>query len=551
MVAAPADVRSQKSSNNIVKTMRVLLPEKLSDEGIALLREQYEVKTDYNITPERLLKDIVDYDAIIVRSGTTMTGEVIRAAKNLKVIGRAGVGVDNIDLSAATERGVLVVNAPTGNCVAAAEHTVALMCSLARLVSQADAEMKQGGWGRSKFVGVSLSNKVLGVVGFGRIGREVAKRAIGLGMRVVVHDPYISEEIAAALGVEALSLDQTLERAHFLTLHLPLLDSTKGLINKDAFRKMKEGVRIVNAARGGIVVEADLLEALESGKVASAALDCFESEPPYKYPDSVSNKLVNHSCVLATPHLGASTREAQEDVAVEVANAVRSALQGDLVPTMVNAPPISPEILVEMKPRAILAERLGRLSHVLSGGNVSGEVTVTYHLNKPDEDTRLLRAAVIKGLMEPGLDITINIVNAEAVAKQYGLKITEVIKVVDPGHMSDNEVSLNVKGAPEVHGRVTASHPHVSRIGRFELDLRLEGIILAYSQDDRPGQIGRIGTLLGKNDINISFMTLARDPASAKALVLLGLDQEPSEVIRNQVFELIGDKELLPTLFKF
>lgn len=299
MVAAP----SRPSSSNFAPPcdrMSVLLPEKLSQEGIELLSEGYDVVKNYDLSPETLIDEIKNHDAIIVRSATRVTREVIEASPRLKVIGRAGVGVDNIDLVAATERGVLVVNAPTGNCVAAAEHTVALMCAMARKVAGADAIIKAGDWKRGSFVGCSLVNKTLGVVGLGRIGREVAMRAKGLGMKIVASDPFTSEEAAAAIGVKLASFNDVIASCDFLTLHLPLIDSTRNLVDAKAFASMKDGVRIINAARGGIVVEDALLAALESGKVAGAALDCFESEPPHKHPESVSAKLVARPDVLAT-----------------------------------------------------------------------------------------------------------------------------------------------------------------------------------------------------------------------------------------------------------
>lgn len=538
MVAAPERVASGQ--------MSVLLPEKLSEEGIALLTDKYSVSKQLDLTPDTLLSEIANHDAIIIRSGTTMSREVIEAADKLKVIGRAGVGVDNIDLAAATEKGVLVVNAPTGNCIAAAEHTIALMCCMARLLAPADATIKADAWNRGSFLGVSLVNKTLGVVGLGRIGREVAKRARGLGMKVVASDPFTSEEAAAAIGVKLMTFKEVLANGDFITLHIPLIDSTRNLIDAAAIAGMKDGARLINAARGGIVVESALLEALESGKVAGAALDCFESEPPYKHPDSVSNKLVKHPKVLATPHLGASTVEAQEDVAVEIATAVRNALNGDMVPTMINAPAMAPELLKTLKPRAVLCQALGRLSYYLSSGNLLGEVSVDYHIPDASEDTRILRAGIIKGVMQPGMAITI--VNADNVAKQAKLKLTEINHFAEK---ADSEISVSAKGAPLVEGRVTNGFPHVTRIGRFEVDLRLEGIMVAYCQDDCPGQLGRVGSLLGDNGINISFMTTARDANSSKALVLLGCDSLPDKALIAKVDEAIGDSELKPVVIEF
>ncbi|CAN8076898.1 unnamed protein product [Agarophyton chilense] len=547
MVAVPEKVPT--SAPVTTKSMSILLPEKLSDTGVALLSERFNVVKKLDLTPEQLLSEIVNHDAIIIRSGTRMTRELIEAAPKLKVIGRAGVGVDNIDIHAATERGVLVVNAPTGNCVAAAEHTIALLCGLARLIAPADHTIKNSRWDRSKFVGVSLVDKTLGVVGLGRIGREVAKRGRGLGMNIVASDPFASEEIAAAIGVTLLPYEQVLENSDFLTLHIPLIPSTKHMINGESITKMKDGARIINAARGGIVDETALFDALESGKIAGAALDCFEFEPPSKHPDSISAKLVQHPCVLATPHLGASTKEAQLDVAVEIATAVGDSLNGDVVPTMINCPNIAPEVLKTLKPRALLCESLGRLAYYVSGRMLHGEAVVDYFIPSVSEDTRLLRTGLIKGLMEPALGVKVTIVNADNIAKTHNLNITET------NHYSsatmDSEVIVTVRNSPPVEGRVTSGNPHVTRIGRFEVDLRLDGIIMAYSQDDRPGQMGLVGSILGDAGVNISSMTLARDANSSRALVLLGLDSRPSEELVNKIEKLVDDEELRPIVMEF
>lgn len=548
MVISPERTDSTSTSSP-AESMSVLLPEKLSEEGIALLSQQFSVQKKLDLTPETLIEEIGNHDAVIIRSGTKMTRQVIEAAPKLKVIGRAGVGVDNIDIPAATERGVLVVNAPTGNCVAAAEHSIALLCAMARLVSPADATIKAGGWNRSSFVGASLVDKTLGLVGLGRIGREVAKRARGLGMKVIASDPITSPEAATAIGVTLVSFDELLGVSDFISLHIPLIPSTKNLIDDAAFAKMKDGVRIVNAARGGIIVETALLAALESDKVAGAALDCYEFEPPSKHPDSISAKVVQHPKVLATPHLGASTREAQEDVAVEIATAVRDALNGDMVATMINAPSMPPEVLKALKPRATLCQALGRLAYYLSGSRLHGEVSVDYFIPSASEDTRILRAGLIKGLMEPAMGLPVSIVNADTVAKNAKLKLTEVNHFSAPP--SANEVIVKVKDAPPVEGRVISGKPHVTQIGRFRVDLKLEGIIMAYSQNDRPGQLGRVGTMFGAENVNISSMTLARDDNSSKALVLIGIDSRPSPDLVAKVDEFINDGELRPLVIEF
>lgn len=502
----------------------ILVTEKLSEEGIKILRKSFEVHLKYNLSAEELLQVIENYDALIVRSGTKVNKELLSAGKRLKVVGRAGVGVDNIDLKTATERGILVVNAPTGNCVAAAEHTIAHICALSRFIAQADASLKEGKWERNTLVGSSLEGKTLGVVGLGRIGREVARRAKGLGMKILAHDPYTSEETAKSLGIKLEPLHSVVSKGDFVTLHVPLIDSTKNLLNRELISKMKPGARLLNVARGGLIDEEALLEALDEGRLLGAGIDCFVTEPPSKVPNSSSDRLAKHPKVLATPHLGASTVEAQLDVSLEIAEAVSAALHGELVPTMVNAPVVSSEALSHLKPRALLAERLGRLAYSLANGNVSGEVTIHFSSSGNEGENRLIRAGLVKGLMEPGCDHVINVVNADNIAKSHGLQITEVNRF---SSRDEDAIMLEMKGSPSIEGRVIGSRPHVTRIGDFELDLLLEGLVLAYYQTDMPGQIGKVGSILGQANVNISFMTLGRHLPSKMAMVLLGLDNEP------------------------
>uniref|UniRef100_A0A804LW20 phosphoglycerate dehydrogenase n=1 Tax=Zea mays TaxID=4577 RepID=A0A804LW20_MAIZE len=342
----------------------VLVAEKLSEAGLAVLRQFADVECAYGMSPAELLAKAAQFDALIVRSGTKVTREVLEAGQGrLRVVGRAGVGIDNVDLQAATEVGCLVVNAPTANTIAAAEHGIALLASMARNVSQADAALKAGKWQRNKYVGVSLVGKTLAVMGFGKVGSEVARRAKGLGMHVIAHDPYAPADRARALGVELVSFDEAIARADFISLHMPLIPTTSKIFNDESFAKMKTGVRIINVARGGVIDEDALVRALDSGKVAQAALDVFTVEPPPK-----DSKLVLHENVTVTPHLGASTVEAQEGVAIEIAEAVVGALRGELAATAVNAPMVPAEILSELAPYVSLAEKLGRLAVQLVAG---------------------------------------------------------------------------------------------------------------------------------------------------------------------------------------
>ncbi|XP_028120016.1 D-3-phosphoglycerate dehydrogenase 1, chloroplastic-like [Camellia sinensis] len=394
------------------------------------LTDVANVDCSYNLSPEELCTKISLCDALIVRSATKVNRDVFEAsAGRLKVVGRAGVGIDNVDLAAATEHGCLVINAPTANTVAAAEHGIALLTAMARNIAQADASVKAGKWQRNKYVGVSLVGKTLAVMGFGKVGSEVARRAKGLGMHVIAHDPYAPADRARAIGVELVSFDEAIATADFISLHMPLTSATSKILNDQTFAKMKKGVRIVNVARGGVIDEEALVKALDAGIVAQAALDVFTEEPPPK-----DSKLILHDRVTVTPHLGASTMEAQEGVAIEVAEAVVGALRGELAATAVNAPMVPAEVLTELKPFVELAEKLGRLAvQLVAGGSGVKSVKVTYaSARAPDDlDTRLLRAMTTKGLIEPISSVFVNLVNADFTAKQRGLRISEERIILD------------------------------------------------------------------------------------------------------------------------
>uniref|UniRef100_A0A7S3UDP2 D-3-phosphoglycerate dehydrogenase n=1 Tax=Picocystis salinarum TaxID=88271 RepID=A0A7S3UDP2_9CHLO len=528
----------------------VLIPEKLGDAGLNLLRRSCNVDCSYDLSPEDLKAKISLCDAIIVRSGTKVTREVFEASKGrLRVVGRAGVGIDNVDLQAATELGCLVVNAPTANTVAAAEHGVALLCALARNVAQADASMKEGKWARTKYVGVSLVDKTLAVMGFGKVGSEVARRAKGLGMKVIAHDPYASADRARAIGVELVSFDEALGRGDFFSLHMPLTDSTKGIFNKAAFAKMKKGARIVNVARGEVINEADLAVALEEGTVAQAALDVFCSEPPEE-----GNPLVNRPDVVCTPHLGASTVEAQEGVAVEIAEAVLGALNGELAATAVNAPMVAADVLEELRPYVALADRLGRIAVQLCVGGMNS-VKLSYASPRSDDlDTRLLRAMAIKGLIEPTTTSIINLVNADFTAKKRGLKIveesvpaegSEVLKKITLTVKSNSKFTgaVNAAGEIELAGEVVNGVPYLTKVGDNMVEVALVGSLLLGRQQDRPGMIGQVGTILGSAGVNISFMTVART-AAGEALVALGVDETPDHAILEKVMAIPSIEEV-------
>ncbi|XP_013628994.1 PREDICTED: D-3-phosphoglycerate dehydrogenase 3, chloroplastic [Brassica oleracea var. oleracea] len=528
----------------------ILVAEKLGQAGIDLLKKHANVDCSYDLSVEELCTKISLCDALIVRSGTKVGRDVFESSRGrLKVVGRAGVGIDNVDLAAATEYGCLVVNAPTANTVAAAEHGIALLTAMARNVAQADASIKAGKWMRSKYVGVSLVGKTLAVLGFGKVGSEVARRARGLGMHVITHDPYAPADRARAIGVELVSFEVAISTADFISLHLPLTAATSKMLNDETFARMKRGVRIVNVARGGVIDEDALLRALDSGIVAQAALDVFTVEPPVK-----DNKLVLHESVTATPHLGASTMEAQEGVAVEIAEAVVGALRGELAATAVNAPMVPPEVLRELKPYVVLAEKLGRLAvQLVTGGSGVDAVKVTYASSRsPDDlDTRLLRAMVIKGLIEPISSVFINLVNSDYVAKQRGVKISEERMVLDGSPEDPIEYitvrianvesrfasALSESGEIKVQGRVKQGVPSLTKVGLFGVDVSLEGSVILCRQVDQPGMIGKVGSILGDENVNVSFMSVGRIAPGKQAVMAIGVDEQPSK----ETLKKIGD----------
>ncbi|XP_044511026.1 D-3-phosphoglycerate dehydrogenase 3, chloroplastic-like [Mangifera indica] len=519
----------------------VLVAEKLGEAGLQLLKNFANVDCSYNLSPEELCTKISLCDALIVRSGTKVSREVFESSGGrLKVVGRAGVGIDNVDLSAATEHGCLVVNAPTANTIAAAEHGIALLVAMARNIAQADASVKAGKWQRSKYIGVSLVGKTLAVMGFGKVGSEVARRAKGLGMQVISHDPYAPADRARAIGVELVSFDEAISTADFISLHMPLTPATLRMFNDGAFSKMKKGVRIVNVARGGVIDEEALLRALDSGIVAQAALDVFIEEPPAK-----DSQLVLHEQVTATPHLGASTMEAQEGVAIEIAEAVVGALKGELAATAVNAPMVPAEVLSELAPFVALAEKLGRLAvQLVAGGSGVKTVKVTYaSARSPDDlDTRLLRAMITKGIIEPISSVFVNLVNADFTAKQRGLRITEERIMLD-GSLENPLEFIQVQianveskfgsaisdfGEITVEGRVKDGKPHLTKVGSFGVDVSLEGSLILCRQVDQPGIIGKVGSLLGEENVNVNFMSVGRNAPGKQAIMTIGVDEEPS-----------------------
>jgi len=531
----------------------VLITEKLSDAGLKILSQVANVDCSYDLSTEELMEKASQSDAMIIRSATNVTREIFEAANGrLKVVGRAGVGVDNVDLSAATEAGCLVVNAPTANTVAAAEHGIALLCSMARNIPSADVSMKQGKWDRSEFVGTSLAGKTLAVMGFGKVGSEVARKAKGLGMEVLAHDPYASDEKARAIGTKLVHFDEAMRHADFLTLHMPLTPSTKKMFDAPTFAKMKPGVRIVNVARGGVIDDKALKDALDKGIVAQAALDVFESEPP-----SPDNPLINHPKVICTPHLGASTSEAQEGVAIEIVEAVAAALKGELVSTAVNAPMVPPEIQKELSPFVKLAEGLGKAAIQLIADSGFTDISLCYSSPRGDDlDTRLLRANVIKGILEQCCETKVNMVNADLLAENRGLRISEItVKSEGRDVLSSMSISLKASetkfsGALDkynrlyMEGAVKYGSPHLTKVGSFDVDLALDGSILLVRQIDQPGIIAECAALLSEAAINVSFMTVCRrGDKGEEAIMAIGIDEEPPREVLSQFPLIKGVKE--------
>ncbi|HKA90883.1 MAG TPA: phosphoglycerate dehydrogenase [Haliangiales bacterium] len=518
---------------------KVLVADDLSPRGVDILRgarSSIEVDVKVGLKPAELMQVIGAYDALVVRSATKVTGEILEAAQNLKIIGRAGIGVDNIDVRAASRRGIIVENTPSGNATTAAEHALCLLLSMARFIPQATASMKSGRWEKRRFQGVEICDKTLGVVGLGNIGRIVADRARGLKMKVVAYDPFISTEAAARLGAELVTLDELFARADFISLHTPLTAETKNLIGVESLAKMKDGVYIVNAARGGIVDEDALLAALDSGKVAGAALDVFVKEPP-----DAGSRLVAHDRVVSTPHLGASTDEAQEKVAVEVAEQIIAFVERGEVHNAVNVAPLPPDLQPRVAPWLDLGGRLGLLlgQIVPRGGSIDEvEIEVTGELAEL-AGTAVARAA-LAGLLRSFCDVPVNEVNAPLIAAERGLRVAEVKRARgDDFAASISLRALGALGHRLVKGTILhlgeQAEPRVVRIDDYMLDAQPEGRILFIRNADKPGVIGGVGTLLGHSGINVGRLHVGRGRARGTAIMLWQVDAELGAALLDEV----------------
>ncbi len=501
--------------------MKVLVAEKIAASGIGLLQAKFDVDVRTDLTPEQLVAEIPAYDALIVRSATRATREVIEAGVNLKIIGRAGVGVDNVDVEAATERGIIVCNAPTSNVVSAAEQTMALMLAMARKTPQANASMKQGKWERSKFTGSELYEKTLAIFGLGRIGSLVAERARGFGMNLIGFDPYISEARAAEMGITVYEkVEDILPLADFITVHLPKTKETIGMFGAEQFAAMRDGVYVVNTARGGIYQPAALADALRSGKVAGAAIDVFEVEPCTDSP------LIEFDNAILTPHLGASTSEAQDRAGEQIAEFVALGLEGRMVPTAVNVAPVSPEVMEKVGAYIDLAQDMAAMVAQLAHGGVD-EIDIMTVGALSELDTRIVRTAALKGLLSRATDEAVNFVNADYLAEQRGIRVTETKRAE-----THDYISMLILRATTPHGPVEIGsaligkkdEPRIVTLFGYDLDMAPSKHMAFFRYPDRPGMIGKVGTVLGGEGINIGSMQVGRTEEGGQALMALTVD---------------------------
>jgi D-3-phosphoglycerate dehydrogenase len=509
--------------------MKILISDKLSQQGKEILKQRgldFDEKTDF--TPEQLKEVIGEYDGIIIRSGTKLTKEVLGKPGNLKAIARAGVGVDNVDVPAATEKGIVVMNTPGGNTVSTAELTFSMILALSRKIPHAWDSLRKGEWKRSKFAGVEVRNKTLGVIGLGRIGTQVCHYAKAFDMRVIAYDPYVAPERAEQLGVEMVDLNTLLSESDYISIHTPATAETKNLIDRDALARMKPTARIINCARGGIVDEEALLEALKEGKIAGAAIDVWTQEPP------AANPLLELENVVATPHLGASTQEAQDNVAVEAAELMSDFLLDGKIRNSVNVPSVDEKLLQQLRPYILLSEKLGGLAAQMLKGNLQ-TLEVAYSGELDQVDAGPLTVGMLKGFLSHVLDSDVNAVNATSKAKERGIQVVEsktsksedyaaLVKVVARSDVEEISVAGTVFGK--------RNDPRIVRVNDFHVDAIPEGSLIIITNRDRPGAVGKIGTTLGERKVNIADMTLGRRKAGESAVTLLNIDGDiPDEVI--------------------
>lgn len=511
---------------------RILVADPIDEQGVerlSLAGHQVDVKK--GLSEDDLVAIVGDYDAMVVRSETKVTARVIEHAIKMLGIGRAGVGVDNIDVDAATQHGIAVVNAPTGNTIAAAEHAFALMMALARNIPQADASMRRGEWTRSKFTGVELRNKTLGIIGLGRVGSEVAQRARAFQMQIIAHDPFVSQEKARTLGVTVVPMERLLAESDFITIHTPLTAGTKSLIGDAEFKLLKPGVRIINAARGGLVDEALLHDALVSGDVKGAALDVFPKEPPDQLEFTSDDNSV------LTPHLGASTEEAQVEVAIEVVDQLISILAGGAAPSTINMPFVAPEVREALAPYLSVATTMGHIAIQLAEGQIES-VAVRVSGEIAQFDVSILSSAALVGVLSGATDMRINLVNAPGLAQERGIKLVEE-KSPEGAEQYVNLVGVEVRssvGSSYLAGTSVNGKVHLLRLNRFYLDMEPNAPYMLFtSHTDQPGMIGKVGTIAGEHDANISFMEVGREAPRGAATMIVGFDDPVTEEIISDI----------------
>ena len=517
--------------------MKVLVSDKLVEEGLNILKKAKGVELDYKpgLAPAELKAIIGNYDALVIRSGTKVTAEIIEAATNLKVIGRAGIGVDNVDLPAATRKGIIVENTPFGNSVTTAEHAIAMMFAVSRKIPQATASMKLGKWEKNKFEGNEISDKTLGIIGVGNIGKLVAMRALGLKMKVLGYDPFLTAESAEELGIKPVSINDLFKNSDYITIHTPVNDATRNLLNKDAFKQMRKGIYIINCARGGIVNEKDLEWAIKEGIVKGAALDVFEQEPP-----PADHPLLSLEQVICTPHLGAATGEAQYNVAIQVAEQIADFLTTGAVTNAVNFPSVSADLAQILKPYISLGEKMAKvLGSIINGAIKTVEIEYAGEIAK--HPVGAVTVSALKGLFEPILeDVSVNYVNARLIAKDRGVEVKEI----KSSKVSNFNSVLNITATTDKETRTLTGtifgthHPRIVRIDDYYLEALPEGNMIIVHNHDRPGVIGSIGTLLGKNKVNISRMQLGLSEKTHEAIAIYNVDSTVDTAILAEIAKL-------------
>jgi D-3-phosphoglycerate dehydrogenase / 2-oxoglutarate reductase len=513
--------------------MKILVSDKLSQQGIDVLKQESEWTVDVKtgLTPAQLLEEISNYDGLVIRSNTKVTAEVLKAATHLKVVGRAGTGVDNVDLETATKKGIVIMNTPGGNSISVAEHTMALMLSIARMLPQASSSTKEGKWEKKLFMGHELNGKTLGIVGFGKIGLEVARRARSFMMNIVVYDPYVSDRLAGDLGVKLVSLDELFAASDVITLHVPIVDATRGMINASSISKMKDGVSLINTTRGGLIVEKDLAAALDSGKIAAAAVDVVSKEPP-----TTENPLLAHPKVIVTPHIAASTIEAQEVVGIEIAHQVKDYLKGGVIRNAVNFPSVSFEEYKKIGPFLQLGERLGSFISQISEGRPN-ELGIRYYGEICELNTNLIASSIVAGVLKHVLSEEVNLVNARKILEERGIVLVETRSNRVRSYSNLISVRLQTDAKMEwIEGTILSKdRTYLVSVDGIDIEVPLSGTSLFIRNTDAPGVIGQVGTTLGSNQINIANFALGRSEENHHAVGVVNVDGDIDAKVLEQI----------------